>query len=109
MQERDEIAFEDALREKDTKKYLQYISIKLLLLYSIKTDVVPENCLCKYIRGVSGSYYLTDIHLFKRSPPQTLWGVAPQQSTQLPPVRERQRPTSSPDRMTGNRTVMKTD
>jgi hypothetical protein len=108
VQEREELAFEDSLRDKDPKRYLQYISIKMLLLYSIRTDVVPENCLCKFISGPAGTYYLTDIHLYKKSPPLTLWGVAPRQNAPLPPVKERQRPTSSPDRMF-NRAVIKTD
>lgn len=109
VQEKEEHAFEDGLKEQDPKRYLQYISIKMLLLYSIRTDVVLENCLCKYISGLGGTYYLTDIYLYKKSLPQTLWGLAPRQSAQLPPVKERQRPSSSPDRMINNHTVMKTD
>ena len=35
--EKDERAYEDRLREKDLKLYLEYIAIKMILLYSLKT------------------------------------------------------------------------
>lgn len=74
ISEREERSFEEALREKDRKKYLEYISIKLLLLYSLKTDIFLENSLFKYIKGEGETYYLTDIQVYRKSPANVVWG-----------------------------------
>jgi hypothetical protein len=72
--EKDERIYEDQLKEKDRKAYLEYLSLKLLLLYSLKTDTLLESCLFKYIKGEGETYYLTDIQLFKRSSAAKIWG-----------------------------------
>ena len=74
VSEKDERAFEDQLKEKDRKAYLEYVSLKLLLLYSLKTDVLLESCLFKYIKGEGDTYYLTDIQLYKKTSAGRVWG-----------------------------------
>jgi hypothetical protein len=51
ISEKDERIYEDQLKEKNRKAYLEYLSLKLILLYSLKTDVLLESCLFKYIKG----------------------------------------------------------
>ena len=74
VSQKDERIYEDQLKEKDRKAYLEYLSLKLLLLYSLKTDVLLESCLFKYIKGTGDSYYLTDIQLYKKSSAGKIWG-----------------------------------
>lgn len=74
VSEKDERVFEDQLKEKDRKAYLEYLSLKLLLLYSLKTDVLLESCLFKYIKGEGDTYYLTDIQLYKKTSAGRVWG-----------------------------------
>lgn len=74
ISEKDERIFEDQLKEKNRKAYLEYLSLKLILLYSLKTDVLLESCLFKYIKGEGETYYLTDVQLYKKSSAGKIWG-----------------------------------
>ncbi len=81
------------------KTYLEYISTKLLLLYSIKTDILVKNALVKFIKGENNSFYLTDIQVYERGKAATVWGeirhceTAQQENS---PSKQKKRPTSSP-------------
>ena len=66
--------YEDQLKEKDVRKYLEYLSMKLILLYSMKTDVLIESALFKYIKGDSEGFYLTDIQVYSKGKATMLWG-----------------------------------
>lgn len=56
------------------KLYLEYISIKLILLYSIKTDSLITSAMFKYIKGDPNSFYLTDIQVYNKTKANGLWG-----------------------------------
>ena len=75
VSEKDERSFEESLKEKDIKRYLEYISLKLILIYSLKTDVLIQSALFKYIKGEGDYYYLTDILIYKKNQPSFIWGV----------------------------------
>jgi hypothetical protein len=84
------------------KGYLEYISIKLLLAYSIKTDVLIKNSLFKYIKGEGNSYYLTDIQVYEKGRAVYVWGEVRQpEKERIPtsPGKQRVRPSSSPERL----------
>lgn len=107
LTEREERCFEDSMKEKDIKGYLEYISTKLLLLYSIKSDVLVTSALFKFIRGEAGTFYLTDIQVYRKTRAATLWGDIRHYSKEGSPLRgaspkkTAQRPASSPERLEG--------
>lgn len=72
--EKDERAYEDRLREKDLKLYLEYIAIKMILLYSLKTEVLIKSSLFKFIKGQGSSFYLTDIQVYEKGKAASFWG-----------------------------------
>jgi hypothetical protein len=102
VSEKEERNYEDRLRERDVKSYLEYISTKMLLLYSIKTDVLVKSALFKYIKGEGNSYYLSDIQVYEKGKASFIWGDIrnnEQSRVETSPTKKAIRPTSSPDRM----------
>lgn len=78
--------------------------MKLVLLYSIKTDILIKNALFKFIKAENNGFYLTDIQIYEKGRPATLWGdirhCEPNQETS-PSKLPRKRPTSSPEKLQG--------
>lgn len=48
--EREERKFEENLKDEDPNQYLEYLSIKLLLLYSLRTDTLFVDSMFKYVK-----------------------------------------------------------
>ena len=102
VSEKEERRYEDELREKSVKLYLEYIGIKMLLLYSVKTDVLIKSSLLKFIKGEGNNFYLTDIQVYDKGKAHYLWGDIrhmEQKRVNTSPSRQMPRPSSSPERI----------
>ncbi len=48
--------------------------MKLVLLYSMKTDILIESSLFKYIKAEDGGFFLTDIQVYTKTRANLVWG-----------------------------------
>ena len=56
------------------KKYLQYISLKLVLLNSLSGyKSIWDSCL-KWVKGNGDYYYFVDLDVYKFAEKQKIWG-----------------------------------
>lgn len=97
--ERDERKFEENLKEEDHKKYLEYLSLKLVLLYSLRTDVLFNDSIFKFVKDEIDTYYLVDIQVYSKGRSSRIWGNCDNTKTFAEsPVKDKKRirPTSSP-------------
>lgn len=99
--EREERKFEENLKDEDPNKYLEYLSIKLLLLYSLRTDILFQDSMFKYVKDEIDSYYLIDLHVYKRTNAARVWGNFDNTKTfvESPEKQKKIRPASSPERL----------
>lgn len=96
--QREERKFQEDLKKKSQKEYLKYLALKFLLIYSIKTDILLEKCLFKFIKDPkTGYYYIVDIQAYRKASASKLWGEFEKkkaESPTKPPIKRR--PASSP-------------
>jgi hypothetical protein len=98
--EREERRYEEELKDEDPHKYLEYISLKLLLLYSLKTDLLFNDTLFKFVKDEIDSYYLVDIQVYSKGNAGELWGSYDNTKTfQELTGKKKIRPSSSPERI----------
>ena len=72
----------------------------MLLLYSLRTDVLFEESLFKFIKDESDCFYLTDIQVYKKSQSTKVWGFYTERKAHSPSKgKMRRRPASSPERL----------
>ena len=74
VSEKEERSYEDRLRQEDVKSYLEYLAMKLILLFSVKTDTLIKSSLFKFIKGEGNSFYLTDIQVYDKDNAAHFWG-----------------------------------
>jgi len=46
----------------------------MILLYSLKSDLLIKSALFKFIKGEGSSFYLTDIQLYSKESAASIWG-----------------------------------
>lgn len=99
--EREERKFEEELKKKNEKEYLKYISLKFLLIYSLKTDILLEKCLFKFMKDQkTGYYYMVDIQAYQKSSASKLWGDFDKKKAESPTkAAVKRRPASSPEKL----------
>ena len=78
--------------------------MKMILLYSLKSDVLIKSALFKFIKGEAGSFYLTDIQPQSKESAASIWGELRtsqpvQQRTVTSPGKPKLRPSSSPEKL----------
>ena len=99
--EREERKFEEELKKKDEKQYLKYLGLKFLLMYSLKTDVLLEKCLFKFMKDPkTGNYYITDLQVYQKTSAARLWGEFEKKKAESPvKTAVKRRPASSPEKL----------
>lgn len=73
--ERDERNFEEVLKDEDPKRYLEYICLKLVLLYSLRTDILFKDSLFKFVKDEIDSYYMVDVQVYSKGTANKVWGI----------------------------------
>ena len=74
----------------------------MILLYSLKTEVLLKSSLFKFIKGQGSSFYLTDIQVYEKGKAASFWGeVRNSEHTRATtsPGKPKIRPSSSPEKM----------
>ena len=72
--EREEFDFEDQLMKENNKKYLDYVSLKLLLLNSLSGYKTIWDCCFKFVKGNGDYYYFVDLEVYGFAEKQKIWG-----------------------------------
>lgn len=99
--EREERMFEEDLKKSNEKDYLKYLALKFLLIYSLKTDILLEKCLFKFMRDPKNSYYyIIDIQAYQKTSATKLWGEFEKKKAESPTkTNVKRRPASSPEKI----------
>ena len=85
--------------------------MKLVLLYSLRTDVLFKDALFKFVKDDIDSYYLVDVQVYKKGSANRVWGIFDNSKAYMEsperPENKKIRPTSSPERLQKYREVKK--
>jgi hypothetical protein len=75
--------------------------LKFLLIHSLKTDILLEKCLFKFMKDPkTGYYYITDLQVYHKTSATRLWGEFDKKKAESPTkAAVKRRPTSSPERI----------
>ena len=72
--EREERKFEEVLKDEDPQKYLEYLSLKMTLLFSLRSDILFKDAMFKFVKDEIDSYYLVDVQVYSRTSGSKVWG-----------------------------------
>ena len=77
--------------------------MKLVLLYSLRTDTLFKNSLFKFVKDEIDSYYLVDVQVYSKGSANKVWGIFDNTKAYMEspekPEKKKIRPTSSPERL----------
>ena len=74
--EKEEYEYEDFLKKSDSQSYLEYLAIKLLLLYSFNNEKAIEEATFKFCKSCVGDgYYPVDLDVHKHCDREWIWGI----------------------------------
>lgn len=78
MAEKDEFAFEEGLLKQNVKQFLEYMSLKLVLLNSLSGYKTIWDCCFRWVKGNGNYYYFVDLDVYKFTEKHKVWGVEAQ-------------------------------